>query len=522
MPKNYSTLRLSPFMVLAIIIGLILSLMPAFAAIDAASYFPLSEGNIWTYGKWEDWGDVPPPPPPFRASVSAVTTSSFTYIGPYTVEVVGVQNIGGVNTYLVDSSEDGTVKALSVEPTGIYVYKINDELKPLPLQLLKFPFKNGSTWFYGDPSTFATKFTVESNNTSVTVQNKTYTNCVRLKLENWGGTGKIGIKHWIRWLAPNVGMVKQESYENTKLTGYTELLSYDVNILDNTPPTKPIVTVDNVNNVVYGSTVRGSWLSTDTETGICEYQAAISTTNTAAGIIGHWQSFGTETSGEISEGALEHGKRYYLLVRAMNCDELWSAIGVSKQFRVEKAADRIEIVPANPTVQAGGKQTFTALIYDEDGLLMAGKKVRWSCDRRYGSITSSGTYTAGKTVGTYEEAVTATLIGQELTATANVTISPGPLQKVAITDTSGNPIVSLNVPIGQTVQLGVKGFDKFNNETPITNLPITWMPVTAKLGSIDANGLFTAGTKVNLSSTISVKVGSRVGRVKVKLISPPV
>lgn len=100
------------------------------------------------------------------------------------------------------------------------------------------------------------------------------------------------------------------------------------------PPMTPTVTDDGVYQTSTGS-VHAAWTSFD-DTGIAEYQFAISTTQTEAGIIpgGVWLSAGTSSSGTRTGLTLAANSVCYVLAKAKNGIGLWSAVGASNGIRV--------------------------------------------------------------------------------------------------------------------------------------------------------------------------------------------
>lgn len=104
----------------------------------------------------------------------------------------------------------------------------------------------------------------------------------------------------------------------------------DNTIFDPTAPSTPAVT----DSGAYTNTIsqlHASWTSTDSFTGVAEYQYAISTTTSESNIIpgGQWLSMGTQTQHTRTGLSLSHGQVYYVLVKAVNNAGLWSGIGVS-------------------------------------------------------------------------------------------------------------------------------------------------------------------------------------------------
>jgi len=290
---------------------------------------------------------------------------------------------------------------------------------------------------------------------------------------------------------------------------------------DTTPPIKPTVTVDGA--IIYGNTIHGSWSSSDSESGIYSYMTAVSTTTTDSGIVGEtgWENFGTETEGNLEGLPLQAGQRYYVIGKAMNGAGLWSQVGASRAFTVDKAIGKIEIVSVPEqegetfVAKAKGALQFAATVYDEDDLPMLGKKITWWCNPSAGKISKSGKFTAGCTVGEYSECITATVAGSVVTGKADVKIVPGDPYKVLVTPTN----VTLDCAATQSFAATV--VDKCGN--PIEDAVVAWSVKNSKVGAIDAQtGLYIAGPNPGrYSSGIIAVCGTKRGRASVVVTAPP-
>ncbi len=120
--------------------------------------------------------------------------------------------------------------------------------------------------------------------------------------------------------------------------------------------------------------------------------------------------------------------------------------------------------------------------------------------------------TLGNKAGTY--LITASLLGSLTTLAAPVNIYetaiPMPLSNLSV-----NPILSV-VPRGAQQVFQASGFDRFNNPVSLGN--VSWS-VTNGGGTIDNNGIFTAGTKVgNFQNTIKASVGAVGAAASVSII----
>jgi len=117
-------------------------------------------------------------------------------------------------------------------------------------------------------------------------------------------------------------------------------------------PTPPVMVSVNDDGVFQTSStsIHGSWLASDPESGIAEYQWAVSTTPNETGIIpgGGWASAGTATQGTRSGLSLTNGQIYYILVKARNPHNQWSQIMASDGIRVVEAVPSLAEAKKRP------------------------------------------------------------------------------------------------------------------------------------------------------------------------------
>jgi len=106
----------------------------------------------------------------------------------------------------------------------------------------------------------------------------------------------------------------------------------DTIILDTTAPTTPVVTDDGA-STKSSTTLHASWSSSDSESGIMEYQYAIGTSKGATNVV-PWISVGTNTSVIKTGLSLKKGTTYYFSVKARNGAGLWSQVGYSNGIKV--------------------------------------------------------------------------------------------------------------------------------------------------------------------------------------------
>jgi hypothetical protein len=165
---------------------------------------------------------------------------------------------------------------------------------------------------------------------------------------------------------------------------------------------------------------------------------------------------------------------------------------------------RISIAPATATILAGQSQAFNANAFDADGNMLAAD-FAWSASGG-GTIDAIGNY-AGRVPGNWT--VSAAAVG--ISASANITVLPGPLDRIVISPDN------VTLDIGGSQQFCATGYDALGN---IVQIAPRWWAKGG--GSIDTGGKFTAATEGNW--TISAIQDSIAGNasVAVRKKAPPV
>jgi len=107
----------------------------------------------------------------------------------------------------------------------------------------------------------------------------------------------------------------------------------DTIILDTTGPSTPVVTDDGINTAVT-TKLNAKWTSTDSGSGIAEYQYKITQDSTSGPTIVDWTSTKTSKSVKKSGLSLTDGKIYYFQVKAKDDAGNWSGIGSSDGITV--------------------------------------------------------------------------------------------------------------------------------------------------------------------------------------------
>lgn len=163
----------------------------------------------------------------------------------------------------------------------------------------------------------------------------------------------------------------------------------------------------------------------------------------------------------------------------------------------------ITVTPNPQTLGAGATQQFTAVGRDASNNIVPITPV-WSVTAGGGGISASGLFTAGGTLGTFNNTVRAT--SGAIFGTATVTVQAGALASITVTP---NPDT---LSIGDLRQFIAVGRDAANNVVAITP---TWT-VTNGGGTINATGRFTAGnTTGQFLNTVRATSGAVFGQATV-------
>jgi hypothetical protein len=151
-----------------------------------------------------------------------------------------------------------------------------------------------------------------------------------------------------------------------------------------------------------------------------------------------------------------------------------STTGTASVHAIPGGLERIEVIPAEATLIAGGQQQFSATGYDAYDNQIPFAPV-WFTEA--GTIDENGLYYA-TVVGDFFVIAVAT--GGTINDTSMVHVNPGELSKIEITPTN----VSLN--FGDSLQFQATGYDAWDND-------VSFSPVwSSDGGTITETGLFTA------------------------------
>ena len=164
-------------------------LMGSTCKTGAADYWPMAEGNTWTYREVEI--AAYPDSTPDTTIVEEATTWKYGS---------RVKLSDGTDAWPMDVGGDSSYNYFSDSKSAVLIYTSVYDTKPDTWLLL--PLEEGKTWTFGNATMLVRgKETVE-------VPAGTYDDCWKVELLVMGGSSFI-------WFAPNVGMVLMESrYES--------------------------------------------------------------------------------------------------------------------------------------------------------------------------------------------------------------------------------------------------------------------------------------------------------------------
>ena len=173
------------------------------------------------------------------------------------------------------------------------------------------------------------------------------------------------------------------------------------------------------------------------------------------------------------------------------------------------ALKRIEITPKVATLKPGGVQQFKARGLDGSDNELTGLTFVWQLvSTASGTLSKTGLFTASNKVGTYGNAVMvkeASVAG--VSALATVVIEAGAVEKVVVTP------AKVTLKAGAKTSFTATAEDRFGNR--IVGGKVTWSASNGG-GSIDQQGVFTAGGKIGLfSDGVKATIGGKAGSASV-------
>jgi Tol biopolymer transport system component/PKD repeat protein len=195
-------------------------------------------------------------------------------------------------------------------------------------------------------------------------------------------------------------------------------------------------------------------------------------------------------AGSISQnGVLGGGTKAGTYEEGVTVTAALGTLSTQDSASVTIKPDPLDIVTISPiVVSVGETKLLSTTATDKYGNPLNDVAVIWSVlDHNAGSITPDGSFKAGEVANHYTDAVEVQVKQGDVsrTAMAAIEVTAGALDKMYI---APNPA---DIGIGMTQQFVAVGADRFGNR--ITDIDINWSVVNSG-GSIDNNGLFTAGT----------------------------
>jgi len=167
-------------------------------------------------------------------------------------------------------------------------------------------------------------------------------------------------------------------------------------------------------------------------------------------------------------------------------------------------ATTITFSPPSASLAVDASQAFTnVVVLDQYGNAIANPPVTWSIVGSIGTIDGTGVFTAGHLATVGEVWATS----GSAQASAVVTVTPGPADRVVVTPSS------LALVVGGTQTFTASVTDEYGNAVTTT---VTWS-VDAALGTINSSGVFTAAQTVAHGSVSATVVGLAPGQAGVAL-----
>ena len=176
-----------------------------------------------------------------------------------------------------------------------------------------------------------------------------------------------------------------------------------------------------------------------------------------------------------------------------------AVVTVNEGEPAEPVLESIRITPPEATLAISDTQRFMMTARDQDGAVMTDVNVTWtSSDETVGTIDADGIFTA-LTEGT----ATVTAAAENVTATATITVNdeePAPAS-IAVAPSA------ITLGSGETATFTATALDQFG--TDMADVEITWTSSDETVGTIDADGVFSA--VADGMTTITAAAGNITG-----------
>ena len=168
------------------------------------------------------------------------------------------------------------------------------------------------------------------------------------------------------------------------------------------------------------------------------------------------------------------------------------------------------ITPSDKMLLAGAQVQLSAAGLDSSYYLTQGNPVGWSVTSGGGSVSETGLYTAGTESGFSQVTASDGLY----TGTAYLTTVKTPDSISVSNESTGAAVTSLNLDPGQQVDLKASAVYRKLALTA-QDTCFTWS-VSGGVGTVDQNGLFTAGEKSG-TGTLTVSAGGKTTTIQVSV-----
>ena len=180
-------------------------------------------------------------------------------------------------------------------------------------------------------------------------------------------------------------------------------------------------------------------------------------------------------------------------------------IATADAITVPGHLDRVIIHPSSASLGVTQRQQFNAIALDRFDNAIPGLSHLFRSDDRAGQIDSEGIFNAGSKPGSYEAGVTMEVTQGSVTrtATANVGITPGPIDQVNLEPGEAS------LDVTGILKFTAKALDRFGN--PISGAGYKFGS-DGQAGRIDGEGNFTAGARAG-SYVEGVSVEASQGQV---------
>ncbi|HOI58931.1 MULTISPECIES: Ig-like domain-containing protein [unclassified Methanoculleus] len=151
----------------------------------------------------------------------------------------------------------------------------------------------------------------------------------------------------------------------------------------------------------------------------------------------------------------------------------------------EPVLESIRITPATAVLAINDTRLFAAAALDQDGAVMTGVNVTWaSSNETVGTLDTNGTFTA-----LAEGTANVTATADEIAGTATVTVTAEEPDEPVATRIEVAPLTT-TATVNETVNFSATVYDQF--EAELTDVAVAWASSNETVGTIDANGTFTA------------------------------